>query len=40
MASVAVEALVESIKKKEEPKGADVIPAEIRVRESTAAPPP
>lgn len=39
MASAAVDALVKSIKKKKDPTGAEIIPAEIRVRESTAPPP-
>jgi LacI family transcriptional regulator len=39
MASAAVEALIESIQGKQEVKGADIMPAEIRVRDSTAPPP-
>jgi len=39
MASTAVESLIESIRTKGELQGADVVPAEMRVRDSTAPPP-
>ena len=39
MADAAVTALIESIQSKQEAKGADIVPADIRVRESTAPPP-
>jgi LacI family transcriptional regulator len=39
MAGAAVTALIESIQSKQEASGAEVLPAAIRVRESTAPPP-
>ncbi|MDH3619687.1 MAG: LacI family DNA-binding transcriptional regulator [Gammaproteobacteria bacterium] len=40
MAGAAVESLIESIRTKDELSGEDILPAEIRVRDSTAPPPP
>ena len=38
MTGTAVTSLIDSIRVKQPPKGADIVPAEIRVRESTAPP--
>ena len=39
MAGAAVNSLIESIRSKEEASGTEILPADIRVRDSTAPPP-